>query len=112
LDEPGYGRVAAALPRSCISAVNLAEVLARLQRDGGDLHEYLADLGQTGLEVVQFDQQQALLTAQLLPKTRPYGLSLGDRACLALAWSRGVPALTADRSWSRIELGIQIELIR
>ncbi len=112
LGEPGYERVAAIISRACISAVNLAEVLARLQRDGVDLDIYLAELGQTGVEVVPFDHEQALLTAQLLPSTRAHGLSLGDRACLALAQSRSVPALTADRSWAGVEIGTQIELIR
>jgi ribonuclease VapC len=42
----------------------------------------------------------------------PYGLSLGDRACLALALTRGEPAVTADRQWAQLDLGIRIELIR
>lgn len=112
LGELGGERVEAVIPRSCISAVNLAEVMARLQRDGADLSIYLQELGQTGLEIVPFDLEQAALTAGLLPRTRPYGLSLGDRACLALAIGRGLPIVTADRVWAELGLPVDVRLIR
>ncbi len=112
LAEPGHERVAAVLSQACISAVNLAEVLARLQRDGVDTETYLTELSQTGLEVVSFDHEQALLTTKLLPSTKRHGLSLGDRACLVLAQCRALPALTADRSWAHVQIGVEIELIR
>ena len=54
----------------------------------------------------------ALLTAELIPQTRQHGLSLGDRACLALAIQRKATALTTDRAWKNLNLGIEIEVIR
>ena len=36
--------------------------------------------------------------------TRAVGLSLGDRARLAPARQLGLPAVTADRTWERLEL--------
>jgi ribonuclease VapC len=59
-----------------------------------------------------FDAQQAYLAGILRKPTRTFGLSFGDRACLALAQSLGALALTADRSWSQLDLGIAIEVIR
>jgi len=54
----------------------------------------------------------ALIAARLRPLTRHLGLSLGDRICLALAIERQCPALTADRNWANLKIGIPIQLIR
>jgi PIN domain nuclease of toxin-antitoxin system len=110
--EPGCERVAEFVPQSCMSTVNLAEVLGRLARDGRALDQVLERLDRMGIAWVAFDREQAILTAALLPQTAPFGLSLGDRACLALARLRGLPAVTADRAWTRLDLGIPIEVIR
>lgn len=64
------------------------------------------------LEVVPFTTADAARTAALLPHTQPLGLSFGDRACLALAQARQLPALTADRAWAALDCGIPIRLIR
>jgi PIN domain nuclease of toxin-antitoxin system len=69
-------------------------------------------LAAAGVEMVPFQAEDAALAASLRPKTDPLGLSLGDRACLALALARGVPVLTADRQWGSLDLGIDIRLIR
>ena len=69
-------------------------------------------VGSIGVEIVPFDEPRAYDTASLRSLTRAKGLSLGDRACLALARERGVPAVTADRAWAALDLGIEIELIR
>jgi PIN domain nuclease of toxin-antitoxin system len=44
--------------------------------------------------------------------TRPYGLSLGDRACLALAIRRKATVYTTDAAWKNLNLGIEVEVIR
>lgn len=110
--EQGWDRVAEFADEACISAVNLSEVLGKFVRDGHDPVEVLGRIEVTSLEIVPFGTQQAALAAALVPATSARGLSLGDRACLALAASRGIPALTADRVWTELDLGITIRLIR
>ena len=110
--EPGHERVAEVLGDACISAVNLSEVLGRFARDGHDPLMVLARIRTSPLEIVPFGSDHAALAAALLPRVRTKGLSLGDRACLALAASRGIPALTADRSWSGVDVDVVVELVR
>ena len=64
------------------------------------------------LEVISFDTHQAYEAGVLPISTRSFGLSFGDRACLGLARQHGVPVLTTDRNWSRLEEGIEVRLIR
>jgi PIN domain nuclease of toxin-antitoxin system len=116
-EEPGAARVAEQMGGgAAISAVNWAEVLARLVDLGGDPVEITArtlSASATGaVEVVPFDDEEARETARLRLRTRSLGLSLGDRAALALARRRGVPVLTADRAWRSLRLAVKIEVIR
>lgn len=110
--EPGHEAVAPHLGGGLLSAVNLSEVLARFARDGLDPAAVAHRLAAAGVEIVPFDRRQATLAAALFPAARPHGLSLGDRACLALAADRALPALTADRAWSALDLGIEIRQVR
>jgi PIN domain nuclease of toxin-antitoxin system len=110
--EKGYERVIGILNQACLSTVNLAEVIGRFVLDGHDAESVLQRLTAAPLEIVPFGQVDAALAASLLPRTRPLGLSLGDRACLALAIARRIPAVTADGSWLKLDLGIKIEVIR
>jgi len=110
--EKGHERVGAILDKSCLSAVNLAEVVGRFVQDGKDAFTVLERLVAAPLEIVPFGQSDAALAASLLPRTRTLGLSLGDRACLALAMARRIPALTADRTWLKLDLGVKIEVLR
>jgi ribonuclease VapC len=110
--EKGCHRVGLHIDQSCLSAVNLSEVIGRFVRDGHDHREVLDRILATSIEVVPFGASEAALAASLLPTTRPLGLSLGDRACLALAIKRGIPAVTADRTWSRLSLDLAIEVVR
>jgi ribonuclease VapC len=110
--EPGCERVADLVPRSCMATVNLAEVLGRLARDGRDLDQMIDQLDQMGIAWIDFDRELAVATAALLLPTTPWGLSLGDRACLALAGLRNLPAVTPDRAWARLDLGIRVEVVR
>jgi ribonuclease VapC len=96
-----------------LSAVNLAEAIAILHRHRGlPAAEARDDLLSLGLEVVPFDAEQAAVVGALEPVLRGCGISLGDRACLGLAQGRGLPVLTADRIWAKLDLGIEIRLIR
>jgi ribonuclease VapC len=110
--EPGCERIAELVPQSCMSTVNLAEVLGRLARDGRALDAALDRIEQMGIVWIDFDRELALGAAALLLPTVPWGLSLGDRACLALARLRELPAVTADRAWAQLDLGIPIEVVR
>jgi ribonuclease VapC len=110
--EPGCERVAELVPHSCMSTVNLAEVLGRLARDGRAVDAALAQIEQMGIIWVDFDRELAIGAAALLAPTISWGLSLGDRACLALARLRNLPALTADRAWAKLDLSIRIEVVR
>jgi ribonuclease VapC len=100
------------LTGAAVSAVNFSEVLARLHEMG--LPESEADIAVTrlNLNIVAFDAAQAHSAAQLKPITRPAGLSLGDRACLALALTLDHPVVTADRAWANVDIGIEVVLIR
>ena len=64
------------------------------------------------LEIVDFDRSQAVIAGELRAATRPAGLSFGDRACLALAVSRQLKVLTADRAWANLAVDLSIELLR
>lgn len=112
LREPGHGRVAELLGEACISAVNFSEVLGSFARAGQDAALVAEKLLGSPVELVDFSAAQAVIAAAMAPATKRVGLSLGDRACLALAHDRGIRALTADRAWGRLRIGIEIEMLR
>ena len=100
------------LPRSLISSVNYCEVATILGGLGmpEDIIEEVVE--ETVSKIISFDASQALRAADLRELTKPYGLSLGDRACLALGLTHKLPVYTADKIWSKIPIDIPIELIR
>ncbi|MBD0275112.1 MAG: type II toxin-antitoxin system VapC family toxin [Acetobacteraceae bacterium] len=110
LEEPGGDEVAELLPRTRISAVNLAEALGRLARDGVP-DEALADVeARLRPLAVPFEAGLTAETARLIRVAR--GLSLGDRACIATAKHLGLPAITADKVWAKLDLGVEVRPIR
>jgi PIN domain nuclease of toxin-antitoxin system len=111
-EEPGAAAVEAVLDHAAISAVNLCEVQAKLIEQGTAAELAWSSLVDLDLELVDFDVPQARIAGDLRRLTRARGLSLGDRACLALAQALGLPAMTADRAWAGLEIGIEIRTIR
>ena len=110
--EAGAERVKAALPAAVLSTVNLAEVVTKLVERGMPPDD-IADLLQSfDLDLHAFDETLAFETGVLRASTRGRGLSLGDRACLALARRLGASVLTADRAWQGLALGVPIEMLR
>jgi PIN domain nuclease of toxin-antitoxin system len=110
--ETGHERVASFLGDSCLSTVNLSEVIGRFVRDGHDAHLVLKQISATPIEIVPFSPEQAALAASLQPQALTLGLSLADRACLSLAMQRNIAAATADRVWQGVQTGIQVIVIR
>lgn len=95
-----------------ISTVNLAEVHSTLQAQGKTSHAIVARLKALGLEVEPFEEADAAAVGALRPVTRSLGLSLADRACLALGLRLGRPVLTADRALARADVGVEVRAIR
>ena len=116
LDEPGADVVGDWLGRgAAVSALNLQELVSKIVRDGGMVEMAAATIEDLALAAVHdLTPDLALDAGAMIAHTRPYGLSHGDRACLALARHLDVPAVTADRPWAGIadEVGVRVELIR
>ena len=110
--EDGAESVQQFLPDAVISTVNFAEVVSRLSAAGMPENEIREVLSLLALVLVPFDEEQAFQAGLLYPQTKALGLSLGDRACLALARTLSVPTITADQVWSKLEIGTSVKLIR
>ena len=109
--ERGYEAVEPLIADSAVSTVNLAEVLSKLVERGVAVEEALDEFDQLGINVFSFDMHHAVKTSELRPFTRHLGLSLGDRACLALAIQESATAITADKNWTNLDV-CPIEVIR
>ncbi len=94
-----------------MSTVNLSEVVATLADIGmteADIREAVEPLG---IELADFDASGAFSAGLLRPASRSAGLSLGDRACIALGRQRSLPVLTADIAWNSLKLGTGVEIV-
>jgi len=100
------------LARATVSTVNLAEVQSKLVSSGWPSAQAWEDAMGLVQEVLPFTADHARLVGNLIAETRTLGLSLADRACLALGLSLKAPVYTADRSWKNLKLGLQVHLIR
>ena len=111
-NEPGGEAVVDLLQGGLLSAVNLSEIHTKLLLDGRAAGTAWNRVLSMGLEVCFFDDEQARMAAELIWETRPFGLSFGDRACLALGMQHKATVYTTDRIWKKLDLGIEIEAIR
>ena len=112
LGEMGWDRVASVLAKSVISSVNAAEVYTKLSEKGVSAAGHAKCHAMMKDRIAPFDADLAYRMGALRAPTRSKGLSLGDRACLALAQRLGVRAMTTDRIWTELEIKVAIELIR
>lgn len=110
--ESGCDAVKAVLNAAVVSTVNWAEVIQKARAGNVDTAGLRNDLVALGLKLEPFTVEQAEVAGELRQRTQKLGLSLGDRACLALGLETGMPVYTADRAWRRLNLGIPIEAIR
>ena len=110
--EDGAEAAARRLSGGIVSAVNASEVIARLVDFGTSGEDARNALLNFGLEIHPFDTVLAVAAGQLRAATREKGLSLGDRACVALAIREHVGIVTADRAWAGLDLDVEVELIR
>jgi ribonuclease VapC len=100
--EPGADQVRAEISGALISAANWSEFVQKVLQNGINTQGMRAELEGAGLCIVPVSVQQAEAAAELWPKTRPLGLSLADRLCLALALAQPSRVFTADRAWTQL----------
>lgn len=111
--EPGWEKLPRALlETAAVSTVNLTEVQSKLVFYGWNPDDAWEDATGVAGQVFAFSSEQAKNAGSLIAQTRASGLSLGDRACLALAMELNAPVYTTDRSWKNLKLAIPVHLIR
>ena len=111
-EEDGAAVAARALSGGIVSAVNASEVVAQFVDLGSGEDDARESFLAFGLHVRPFDETLAVAAGLMRAATRAHGLSLGDRACLALAIRERATVLTADRAWATLDLGVDVDLIR
>jgi PIN domain nuclease of toxin-antitoxin system len=114
--EEGFEVVEKYIGNAVISSVNFSEVITVANRELFETEEERVDglklIKNTFSHIIEFDVEQAVIAASFDSLTKKYGLSLGDRACLALAKQQKLPVLTADKVWKGLDFGIEVLLIR
>jgi PIN domain nuclease of toxin-antitoxin system len=110
--EVGSGGIDELAVEALMSAVNLAEVFSKLAERGLSQDQADTIVYRYRLRVVPLDEELARQTGALRSATKSLGLSLGDRACLALALRERLPVVTGDKSWARLDLGVTIRVFR
>lgn len=111
--EEGYLFIKKHMKDAVISSVNIAEVykycieVQGLQKDDAETVIKLSDI-----KIIDFGHDQALISANIINKTKAHGLSLEDRACIALAIFKNYPILTYDKIWKKLELDVQFIMAR
>ena len=109
-EEPGADEVESLLDSALMSSVNLSEVIQKAEQHGVNTEGLEYDLEALGIEFRDFDVGTARPAAELWSKGS--GLSLGDRACLALAASERFPAVTTDGRWANLKLSVDVRVVR
>lgn len=111
--ETGARVVEPYLSQAVMSAVNWSEVVAKLAERGIPEAKIQKLIDRLNIKVISVDQQQATVAGMLRLKTKEFGLSLGDRMCLALGLHLNRPVLTTDQQWDRLDIeGVEVILAR
>jgi len=110
--EPGAKRVEEVIADSLIGAANFSEAMSIVALRNSDTDAAAALLANLGMTIVPVTESQAMAAANLHIRTKKFGLSLGDRLCLALAFEAGLAAITSDKIWANLDLGVEIRIIR
>ena len=111
-NEPGADEVQEALSTAVMSAVNLAEVVGKLS-DAGMPDTIIRQATSLGITVLPFGEDDVAMMPKVRKATKPLGLSLGDRCCLATALTHKHPVLTADRAWTKVKIrGLKIHVLK
>jgi ribonuclease VapC len=109
--EPGSDQVTAVIAEALVSVINEAEVIGKLIWRGQTSEQALSTVRGLPYRLVDLDRDLCRRAGAWWGVTKPQGLSLADRCCLALAERERLPALTADGSWSKIALDVEVRLI-
>ena len=112
--EPYSEKLKEVLPFSVMSTINVAEVAKYFVEKHNIAISVIKSAIESNLyEVIPFDAEQAYISAELITITKKYGLSIGDRACLALGMTKGYPVYTADKIWANLNIpNLSINIIR
>ena len=100
------------LATALVSTVNLAEVQTKLVKLGRSTEDAWIDAHSLGTLAVPYTSEHARIAGDLITQTEKYGLSLGDRSCLALAIALNAPVYTTEQIWRDLKVGIPIHVIR
>jgi PIN domain nuclease of toxin-antitoxin system len=111
--EPGYEEVRQYMRYAVISSINIAEVYKYCIEVQNLTEDDCRDLIKlSGIKIIDFCEEQALITAKIIKQTRQYGLSLGDRGCIALAIQKNYSILTCDKIWQKVDLNVKCVMVR
>lgn len=111
-DEAGAGKVEKVLGDSIISAVNWSEVIQKASARGVDVRGLREELEALGVIIAPFTAEHGFAAGLLWKETSKHGLSLGDRACLCLGLAMNAPVLTSDGAWKKLQIGLDIRVLR
>lgn len=110
--EPGDEKVSRVMPNALLCTVNLTEIVSKLIERGAPPAAAVDIVRSLPYRIITYDEDLASEAGALWAETRSMGLSLGDRACLALARRERLPALTTDQRWAERDIGVEVLLIR
>ena len=110
--ERGFEIVGNVVERALVSVVNEAEVISVLIQHGETAEQALSTVQTLPYQPVDLDRHLARRAGALWHAFKPRGLSLGDRCCLALAERESLPAITSDRRWADLSIGVDVQLFR